>query len=150
VYKICATGFKQIIENTNGGKIMKKLRKMLALVLTLLMVLPMNALAASATKAGTTPVELTEIDGVRTAISSDGKSEYTVVVNKNDNTISMSVRNLVTDEIESASMDLSNDISLTGIISPRAVTIQKDTYSGYKYIQNTGTRNEWRLERPKL
>lgn len=130
--------------------IIKKMRSLLVILLALLMAIPGTALASSTTtsRIGDTLVEVSEIAGIRTVVSSDDNAEYTVVYDKNNNTMSFTQKDLQTGYVSSsAEVEAGSTSSFSGII-PYAVLIEQDTDSGFKYLEKTGRPSEWHVERP--
>jgi len=96
-------------------------------------------------------INVTDDNGIRTIVTADEASEYTVVYDQNRNTITMTERNLETGVSNTVSTNIHENMSLvTEGSALRAATIDQDTNSGFRYIKTTGRPNEWHLERPKM
>ncbi len=96
-----------------------------------------------------TSVTVTEVNGVRTAVTTDGISEYTTVYNTVENTMQMFVRDIATDTVTVGSLEIvDKEATLSNSLSMRS-KIHQDTFCNYEYDIWTGNPYEWNLERPK-
>ena len=92
-----------------------------------------------------TEVNVSENDGIRTSVASDGAYEYTVIYDTVNDTMQMATKNLHTGEVQYGPKV---SIDETQGVQTRA-TIHQDTFMYYEYDIYTGSPNRWRLERPK-
>lgn len=92
-------------------------------------------------------VEVEEVNGVRTAISSDDYTEYTVSVDRNTMSLSIVVKDLSTGT-ETSSTIYVNDIALMSQASVPSSVYTANQYAYEKTQSSTGM--EWYLQRPKM
>jgi len=122
---------------------MKNLKKVIAFVLTFAMLASSSTAFAAGNRI---PVSVDEIDGVRTVITVDETTEYTVIYDMVNNTMQYSERDIQTNTVTSSEAVEIEQQSLSWIL---ATTVSKDTTSGFKYVVITGTKTEWELQRPR-
>lgn len=128
---------------------MKKLCSLIALLLVLIMAVPTSVLAAEVNATPESLLSVTEVNGVRTAVTFDDTTEYKVVYNQNNNTICFTQRNLLTGHVSSSGDVKIGSFSGSTPYGVDAVTISQDTESGFMYTKWTGSQDEWELQRPK-
>lgn len=108
--------------------------------------LPINAMASEATYESNTDCVVVDDGNIRTAVASDNTAEYTVSFDRTNSTLTVSVRNLQSDEIQSVTItaeDTSSDV-------PARLQIERTTVAKFKYMIWTDSTYSWFLERPKL
>ena len=128
------------------------MKKIIALVLSLAMVftLSMPAFAAETVSSNNTQmipeVEVEEVNGVRTAISSDDYAEYTISFDRNAMSLSIVIKELSTGT-ETSTTVYASDIELMSLTRASSSVYTTSLYA-YERTKSS-TRTEWYLQRPK-
>ena len=89
-------------------------------------------------------VNVTDINGIRTATTTDAVSEYTVVYNQIDNTIQLNVKDLKTGTVSRGSVESINK-DTTNPIMQLASNVHQDTFCNFEYDVWFCSQDEWNL-----
>lgn len=92
-------------------------------------------------------VEVKEVNGVRTAISSDDYAEYTISFDRNAMALSIVIKELSTGT-ETSTTVYASDIELMSLTRASSSVYTSSLYAYERTKSSTGT--EWYLQRPKM
>ena len=126
------------------------MKKMIATFLAFALILQSGAFASAKNYEDenmSPTVEVEELNGVRTAVSSDDYAEYTISFDKNEMSLSITVKDLSTGTENSTTVH-ANDIKQTPQTRASSSIYTTSLYAYRRTKTSTGT--EWYLQRPKI
>lgn len=125
------------------------MKKLISVALVVAMLLSMSVTASAAENSDTSflpAVQVSEVDGIRTATYSDDKTTYIVTYDMLNNTVRVAQKDIESGVITYGSTEstLMNDSG----VDVASSTIHQDTFCNFEYDIYVGNPNEWNLERP--